>query len=81
VVQLKEVIQQLHQRIVDLELRTIPKTPQEIIDLREENDRSTVGRMKALSLECKKLSSRSDQTYENLMENPELQALESHLQE
>jgi hypothetical protein len=35
VTQLVEVIQQIQQRIMDLELRTMPKTPQEIIDLRE----------------------------------------------
>jgi hypothetical protein len=81
VAQLEEVIQQLQQCITDLELRTVPKTPQEIRDLREATARSAVGRMKALSLECKKLSSRSTQTYENLTENPELQTLESQLQE
>jgi hypothetical protein len=32
-------------------------------------------------LECKQLSNRSAQTYENLTENPELQALESQLKE
>jgi exonuclease VII large subunit len=37
--------------------------------------------MKYLALECKKPSSRSAQTYENLTKNPELQALESQLQE
>jgi hypothetical protein len=81
VVQLEEVIQQLQQCIADLELRTVPETPQEIRDLREATARSAVGRMKSLALECKQLSSRSAQTYENLTENPELQALESQLQE
>jgi hypothetical protein len=81
VAQLEEVIQQLQQCIADLELRTVPETPQEIRDLREATARSAVGRMKSLALECKKLSSRSAQTYENLTENPELQALESQLQE
>jgi len=57
------------------------ETPQEIRDLREATARSIVGKMKAISLECKKLSSRSSQTYENLTENPKLQALESQLQE
>jgi hypothetical protein len=78
VAQLEEVIQQ---RIAKLELRTVPETPQEIKDLREATTRNAVGRMKALALECKQLSSRSAQTYENLTENPELQALESQLQE
>jgi hypothetical protein len=59
----------------------VPETPQEIKDLREANSHSIVGRMKALSLECKKLSSRSAHTYENLMDNPELQRLELQLQE
>jgi hypothetical protein len=35
VAQLEEVIQQLQQCIADLELRTVPETPQEIRDLRE----------------------------------------------
>jgi hypothetical protein len=81
VAQLEEVIQQLQQRIIDMELRTVPETPQEIRDLREATARSAVGRLKSLALECKQLSSRSAQTYENLTENPELQALESQLQE
>jgi hypothetical protein len=34
-----------------------------------------------LALECKQLSARSAQTYENLTENPELQTLEAQLQE
>jgi hypothetical protein len=72
VVQLKEVIQQLQQRIANLELRTVPETPQEIRDLREATTLSAVGKMKSLALECKHLSSRSAQTYENLTENPEL---------
>jgi len=48
----------------------VPKTPQEKRDLREATAHSAVGRIKYLSLECKKLSSRSAQTYENLTENP-----------
>jgi hypothetical protein len=43
VTQLEEVIQQLQQRIMDLELCTVPKTPQEIRDLRKATARSTVG--------------------------------------
>jgi hypothetical protein len=65
------------QRIADLEIRTVPETPQEIRDLREATARSAVSIMKSLSLECKQLSSRSAQTYDSLTENPELQALES----
>jgi chromosome segregation ATPase len=81
VAQLEEVIQQLQQRIIDLELRTMPETPQEVRDLREATARSAVGRLKTLALECKQLSARSTQTYENLTENPELQTLEAQLQE
>jgi hypothetical protein len=81
VAQLEEVIQQLQQCIVDLELRTMPETPQEIRDLREATSCSAVGQLKTFALECKKLSTRSTQTYENLTENPELQALEAQLQE
>jgi hypothetical protein len=70
VAQLEEVIQQLQQRIAYLELRTVPETPQEVRDLREAISRSAVDRLKTLALECKKLSARSTQTYENLTENP-----------
>jgi hypothetical protein len=81
VAQLEEVIQQLQQRIADLELRTVPETPQDVRDLREATAHSAVDRLKSLALECKKLSNQSTQTYENLTENPELQALESQLKE
>jgi chromosome segregation ATPase len=79
--QLVEAIQQLQQRIADLELRTVPDTPQDVRDQREATARSTVERIKALAMECKQLSDRSAQTYEKLTENPELKALESQLQE
>jgi cell division protein FtsL len=81
VAQLEGVIQQLQQRIADLELCTMPETPQEIRDLREATSCSAVDLLKSFALEYKKLSSRSAQTYENLTENPELQTLESQLQE
>jgi hypothetical protein len=72
VTQLEEVIQQLQQRIMVLELRIVPETPQEIRDLREATSRSVVGRLKTFALECKQLSARSAQTYETLAENPEI---------
>jgi VIT1/CCC1 family predicted Fe2+/Mn2+ transporter len=81
VAQLVEAIQQLQQRIIDLELRTVPNTPQDVRDQREATARSTVERIKALAMECKQLSDRSAQTYERLTEDPELKALESQLQE
>jgi len=64
-----------------MELRIVPKTPQEIIDLREATAQSAVGRLKTFSLECKQLSARSTQTYETLAETLELQTLEAKLQE
>jgi hypothetical protein len=64
VVQLMEAIQQLQQRIVDLELRTVPNTPPDVQDQREETARSIVERIKALTMECKQLSDHSAQTYE-----------------
>lgn len=79
VAQLEEVIQKLQQRIVDLELCVVPETPQEIRDQREAIARSAVERLKALALECKQLNNQRAQTYENLTENLELQALESQL--
>jgi hypothetical protein len=59
VTQLEEVIQQLQQRITDLELCTMPETPQEIRDLREATARSVVDRLKTLASECRQLSTRS----------------------
>jgi hypothetical protein len=81
VTQLEEVIQQLQQCIMDLELHTVPETPQEIRDLREATARSAVDRLKTLASECRQLSTRSAQTYETLTENPELQTLEAQLHE
>jgi predicted nucleic acid-binding Zn-ribbon protein len=77
--QIIEAIQQLQQRIVDLELCIVPETPQDVRDQREENYQSTVERIKALTMECKKLTDHSAQTYEKITEN--LKALESQLQE
>jgi hypothetical protein len=48
---LSESIQQLQQRIAELELQTVSSTPQEVRDLREETVRSIVERIKALALE------------------------------
>jgi hypothetical protein len=79
--QLTEAIQQLQQCISYLELRTIPETPQDIRDQREETTQSVVERLKDLTLKYKKLIVHSAQSYEQLMKNPELKALESHLQE
>jgi hypothetical protein len=79
VAQLEDVIQKLQQHIADLELRAVPETPQEVRDQREITAYSVVDKMKDLALECKKLSSRNAQTYENLTENPELYKLESQL--
>jgi chorismate synthase len=59
----------------------VPDTPQDVRDQGDATARSTVDRIKALAMECKKLSDQSVQMYEKLTENPELKALESHLQE
>jgi hypothetical protein len=80
-VYLTEVIQQLQQRIVYLDLCTVPSTPWDVRDQREATAQSTVERIKSLAMECKKLSDHSSQTYEKITENAELKALESHLQE
>jgi superfamily I DNA and RNA helicase len=76
-----EAIQQLQHRITDLELRTVPNTPQDVRDQREETVRSVVERIKALAMECKQQSDHSAQTYERLTEDVEMKALESQLQE
>jgi hypothetical protein len=78
---LEEVIQQLQQCITDLELCTVPETPQDVKDQREATVRSAVEILKAPSMEYKHLSDRSALTYERLTESPELRALESQLQE
>jgi hypothetical protein len=75
--QLAEAIQQLQQRITDLELCTVPNTPQDVRDQREVTARSTIERIKAFSMECKQLSDHSAQTYEKLTKNVELKALDS----
>ena len=76
-----EAIQQLQQRITDLELITMPNTLQDVRDQREVTARSIVERIKYFSMECKQLGDRSAQTYEKLTENAELKTLESQLQE
>jgi hypothetical protein len=81
VAQLAEAIQQLQQRITDLELQIVPSTLQDMRDQREATSRSVVERIRALALECKHLSSRSAQTYERLTKDPKLKTLESQLQE
>jgi N-methylhydantoinase B/oxoprolinase/acetone carboxylase alpha subunit len=75
---LSKGIQQLQKRIAELKLQIVLRSPQEV---REETMRSTVERIKALSLECKQLSSKSSHTYECSSEDPELRTLESQLQE
>jgi hypothetical protein len=51
--QLTKTIQQLQQRIIDLELRTVPNTLQDVQDQQEAIARSVVERIKNLSMECK----------------------------
>jgi hypothetical protein len=77
--QLTESIHQLQQRIVELELCTVPNTPQDVKDQREVTARSTVERIKSFTMECKQLNDCSAQNYEKLSENAELKALELQL--
>jgi len=77
VMKLVEVIEQLQQKFVELEIQTIPGTPQEVRDQREMTAWSIVENIKALTEECKQLSNRSAQIYENLTENLELHKLDS----
>jgi hypothetical protein len=53
VMTLAEVIQQLQQRVMELELQTIPQTPHEVHDQLEIIARTTVDRIEALTEECK----------------------------
>jgi hypothetical protein len=47
---LVEAIQQLQERVAELELQEVSSTPQEVQDQRQETARSTVERIKALAL-------------------------------
>jgi hypothetical protein len=81
VAHLAEAIQQLQQRIAYLQLQTLSSTLQDVRDQREATAQSAVERIRALALECKRLSSKSAQTYEQLTKDPKLKTLESHLRE
>jgi hypothetical protein len=81
VMKLAEFIQQLQQRVMELELQTIPQTPQEVRDQRELDAQSAIERIRKLVAEWKQLSNKSVQIYEQLSEDPELKKLESQLQE
>jgi putative ubiquitin-RnfH superfamily antitoxin RatB of RatAB toxin-antitoxin module len=70
VMKLVEVIQQLQQRVMDLELQIIPITPQEEHDQQEINAQDTVEMIKELIEECKQLSTKSAQIHENMTEYP-----------
>jgi hypothetical protein len=59
----------------------MPNTPTDVQDQREATARSKVERIKALAMECKKLSDHRGQTYEGLTEDFELKSLESQLRE
>jgi hypothetical protein len=78
---LTEAIQQLQARVTELDIQLVPSTLQEVRDLREEDAKSAVERIKVLASECKKLRKRSAQTYEHLTEDPKLRKLEAQLQE
>jgi hypothetical protein len=62
--QLTEAIEQLQQRITNLELLTVPDTPQDVRDQRDATARSAVERIKNISMECKQISVHSAHTYE-----------------
>jgi hypothetical protein len=66
---------------MELELQAVPITPQEVHEQREKTVKSAVGRIRALSLECKQLSDRSAKMYECLIEDLELRKLEAQLHE
>jgi hypothetical protein len=60
-----------------LEAQTVPSTPQEVCDQREETTKNTVARIRDLTLEWKQLSDKISQTYERLVEDPELRKPEA----
>jgi hypothetical protein len=59
VAQLIEAIQQLQQRIADLEIQIVPSTLQDVRNKRESISHRIVERIRALALECQQLSNRS----------------------
>jgi hypothetical protein len=81
VMKLVEAIQQLQARVMELELQVVPRTLLEVHDQREEATKRTIGRIRALALECKQLRNKSVQNYKCLMKDPELRKLEVKLQE
>jgi hypothetical protein len=76
---LVEVIQQLQQRVVELDLQAMLSTPQEERDRWEITSHNIVERIKEITEECKQLSTRSAQIHESLKKNPELHKMESEL--
>ena len=66
---------------MELELQTIPQTPQEVHNQWELDTQSAVERIRKLVAKWKQLSNKSAQIYEKLSEDPELKKLESQLQE
>jgi len=64
-----------------LEAQTILRTPHKVGDQREETDKNTIVRIRALTSECKELSDRSAQKYGCLTKDPELRNLEAQLHE
>jgi hypothetical protein len=52
VVKLGETLQKLQDRITKLEAQTVPSTPQEVRDQREESSKNTVSSIIALTLVC-----------------------------
>ena len=67
---LVEAIQYLQARIMELEIQAVSSTLQEVCDRREEETKNVVGRIRALTSECKQLSDQSEKTYERLVEDP-----------
>jgi trimethylamine:corrinoid methyltransferase-like protein len=65
-----EAIQQLQERVTELDIQVVSSTLQEVCDQREEATKNAVERIKALSSDCRKLSDHSAHTYEHLAEDP-----------
>lgn len=61
-----QYVRQFQARIVGLEARYMPGTLQEVRDQRAEAIRNSIANLKALAVECKKLSTTSAQHYAKL---------------
>jgi len=77
--ELTDTIQQIQERVTEIELQVVLINLQEVHDKREEVTISTFGRIRALASERKQLSDHIAHTYEHLTKDLEMRKLEAKL--